>query len=126
MLQEVIAFCLVFLPPDASLTCSNVLAAVNTVKGERLGDIIRVPDTKKVELKNQYKGSSTREYCTELIQYYLHTNPYSSWERLGSHLLYWEEYGALKEVKKRINRLNGMGRIINEYTVTTILIRISY
>ena len=93
-------------PADPSLTVSRILAAVETVKGERLEDVLIIPRRKRVELRKQ--STTDEDYKRGLATYYLHTHPRASWAHIGGELLYYEEEEALERVKKHIVPEQGM------------------
>ena len=74
-------------PPDASpLTPRNVLAALRTVQDEEmLRLVLEVPGNLMMKLRRQ--SASSEEEREGLVNYFLQTHPYASWEWLGGKLL---------------------------------------
>ena len=92
-------------PSDASLTLPKVLAAVRTMDVGILGDVLRVPGTKRDEVEQQ--SASVEERREGLVKYYMDTHPNASWEDLGGKLLQEGEEAALEEVKVHIKPTEG-------------------
>ena len=74
---------------DPSLTCSHVLAALESVKDTTLKRVLDISLAKQEELKRN------REL---LVKWWLETDFRASWEELGGQLLYHGETKALKNV----------------------------
>ena len=88
-------------PSDPSLTSSNVQAALRSVREETLGDVLRVPHSKKKELKEHVQVQSAEgDYVERLIMHYLQSSPRASWEDIAGELLYHRSDTALQEVKQ--------------------------
>ena len=73
------------------MTCSRVLAALESVRDRRLQDVLYLSHTKWEELKGN------REL---IVKWWLETHHRALWEELGGKLLYYEETDeALKNVQ---------------------------
>ena len=113
-------------PSDPSLTCSSVLAALETVNDvtngynayKKLENCLSIEfEAWKMKMRKQY--SSVIEYRKDLVNYWLKYHPNASWKYLAGELLYTECNQALEEVKRNIPRpINGMnilfGVIVNK------------
>ena len=104
------------IPADPSLTVSRIRAAVETVEGWRLEDVLEVPFSKKQELEKQ--STTDEDYKRRLSTYYLHTHPRASWAHIGGELLWREKEEALKGVKEHIVPQQGMAG--SDYTVPVV------
>ena len=104
------------IPADHSLTVSRILAAVETVEGQRLEDVLEVPDPKSEELRKQ--STTDEDYKHGLATYYIHIHPRASWAHIGGVLLWWEEEEALKRVKEHIVPQQGIAG--SDYTVPVV------
>ncbi len=69
------------LPAD-SITTSSMLAVLGT---DDLDRILLTREVKKIELRKLHPDDS--DYRTAVIEYYLQTSPYASWEHLGDRYL---------------------------------------
>ena len=96
-------------PPDASLTPRNVLAALSTVQDVEMWLVLEVPENIVMKLRQQ---SGSNEVEREgLVNYFLQTHPYASWEWLGGKLLYWQHHeNAVQHVKSHIKPDEGTVR----------------
>ena len=98
-------------PPDSSLTCQSVLAALQTVEDRKddsdhiykysLESVLNIPLSKK--RKFGMESVSVDQYREKLVQYYIMTNP-ASWDRLAGELLCMNDNKALEKVKNNIIR----------------------
>ena len=88
--------------PDPSLTSRNVLRAV---QGNM--HVFEAPLQVKMKLQQNMEG---------LVNYFLQTHPYASWEWLGGKLLYLEQDKSVQYVKSHIKPDEGMyvGTSINK------------
>ena len=98
-------------PPDASLTCQSVSAALQTVKDSydiggiyvnSLENILNIPFSKEREIRVESTGVD--QYREKIVHYYIKTNPNASWDGLAGRLLYSEKNQALENVKRNIIR----------------------
>ena len=97
---------IVSFPTDHSLTCSRVLAALQSVEeSDRVGGMLDVWSHRREELKG--KSASDSQYRESLVKYWLETHPFASWEHLGGVLLRNEETAALQDVKRGIKPERG-------------------
>ena len=88
-------------PPDASLTPTNVLAALRTVQDKKLRIVLGVPENLVMKLRQQ--SASCEEEREGLVNHFLQTHPYASWEWLGGKLLYRQHHeNAVQHVKSHI------------------------
>jgi hypothetical protein len=84
----------------------NVLATLRTLEVWRLGSVLKVPTTKREELKGLSK--SDEEWRKRMVQYFLLTHPQAGWVWLGGGLLWHNEYAAVEEVMVDIEPDEGM------------------
>ena len=77
----------VCIPTDPSLTCSSLLAAVETMT--LAYDVLGVPYATRKELHQCYPEKS--DYKEACVSWYLKISPYASWEHVGGRLLLLEE-----------------------------------
>ena len=94
-------------PPDPSLTCSRVLATLDSVKDFMNGsndfeNCLGTPDKIDEEMRRQ--SSSAIIYRKKLVKYWLKYHPNASWEYLAGELLEENHKQALDKVKKNIFR----------------------
>ena len=91
-------------PPDPSLTCSRVLAALDSVKDgmDGIEYCLQIPE--KIEEEMREQSSSAIIYRKKLVKYWLKYHPNASWEGLAGLLLEWNQKQALDKVKKNIFR----------------------
>ena len=79
-------------PPDPSLTCQSVSAALQTVEdgydidgtiiyGDSLEGILNIPFSKKREIREESTGA--HQYREKIVHYYIKTNPNASWDGTG-------------------------------------------
>ena len=95
------------IPTDPSLTCSSLLAAVQSVSAQDLAQyILYVSDYKKRKLLHDF--SDDDDYKEACVLWYLQTHPHASWEHLGGRLLWWGENEALQKVKGHITPKPGV------------------
>ena len=96
-------------PPDPSLTCSRVLATLDSVKDNNnmngSDDLEKCLNTlAKIEEEMRRQSSSAIIYRKKLVKYWLKYHPNASWEGLAGELLYWKHKIALDKVKRNIFR----------------------
>ena len=97
-------------PPDHSLTCSRVLAALDSVKDKTdddeddkiLENCLQIQNKIRKEMRRQ--SSSAIIYRKKLVKYWLKYHPNASWEGLAGKLLDLNQKQALDEVKKNLFR----------------------
>ena len=92
-------------PPDPSLTCSRVWAALDNVKdgmdgSENLEYCLNIPLDIGDEMRRQ--SSSAIIYRKKLVKYWLKYHPNASWEYLAGRLLRRNQKQALDKVKRNI------------------------
>lgn len=103
-----------FHPADSSLTCSSVLAALDSVDIDFLKAVLDLPDAVMTEIKENYqKESDIRE---QLVNYYLNTHYLCSWQFIGTRLLLTEQNTALQNIrdtsrKTKVNSLLALSPI---------------
>ena len=111
-------------PPDPSLTCQSVSAALQTVEdgydddNYSLEDILDIPPSKKREIREESTGVD--QYREKIVHYYIKTNPNASWDGLAGRLLYYEKNEALENVKRNIIRTKR-----GTYLISVIMNRLS-
>lgn len=94
------------LPTDPSLTCSSVLAAVETVESWMLAEyVLEIQLYKRQDLEHRHPNDD--DYRRGCVQYYLDTSPCASWEHIAGHLLFWEEGTALDKLKRHLQPKQG-------------------
>ena len=119
---------MLFSPPDPSLTCQSVSAALQTVKdyydddrdiiyANSLEGILNIPLSKKREIREESTGVD--QYRERLTQHYIRIYPNASWDGLAGRLLYSKNQ-ALKDVKKNIIRTKR-----GTYLISVIMNRLS-
>ena len=94
-------------PPDPTLTCSRVLATLDSVEDGMNGsdDLEKCLNTPvKIEEEMREQSSSAIIYRKKLVKYWLKYHPNASWEGLAGLLLEWNQKQALDKVKKNIFR----------------------
>ena len=96
-------------PPDPTLTCSRVLATLDSVKdnnnmngSDDLEKCLNTPYEIIEEMREQ--SSSAIIYRKKLVKYWLKYHPNASWEGLAGRLLLLYHNQALDKVKKNIFR----------------------
>ena len=94
-------------PPDPSLTCSRVLATLDSVKDYMSGsnDLEKCLGTPlKFDKEMRRQTSSAIIYRKKLVKYWLKYHPNPSWEYLAGKLLRYNQKQALDKVKRNIFR----------------------
>ena len=111
-------------PPDPSLTCQSVSAALQTVEdgydsyyNNRFEDILSIPLSKKMEIREESIGAD--QYREKIVHYYIKTNPNASWNGLAGGLLFRKNQ-ALENVKRNIIRTKR-----GTYLISVIMNRLS-
>ena len=90
-------------PPDPSLTCSRVLATLDSVNGsDYLENCLQIPQKIREEMRRQ--SSSAIINRKKLVKYWLTYHPNASWEYLAGKLLFRTRNQAVEKVKKNIFR----------------------
>ena len=96
-------------PPDPSLTCQSVSAALQTVEdcydsyyNKSLEGILNIPLSKEMEIRTESTGA--HQYREKIVHYYIKTNPNASWNGLAGRLLFSKNNQALENVKRNIIR----------------------
>ena len=94
-------------PPDPTLTCSRVLATLDSVKDDMDGYgyleyCLQIPAKIREEMREQ--SSSANIYRKKLVKYWLKYHPNASWEYLAGRLLRRNQKQALDKVKRNIFR----------------------
>ena len=112
-------------PPDPSLTCQSVSAALQTVKDgydsggiNLLEYILDIPHSKRREIREESTGA--HQYREKIVHYYIKTNPNASWDGLAGKLLCDEKNEALENVKRNIIRTKR-----GTYLISVIVNRLS-
>ena len=112
-------------PPDPSLTCQSVSAALQTVEdgydsdyNNSLEGILDIPHSKESEIREESTGA--HQYREKIVKYYISTNPNASWDGLAGRLLYYEKNEALENVKRNIIRTKR-----GTYLISVIMNRLS-
>ena len=93
--------------PDPSLTCSRVLAALDSVEDNMNGSddlecCLQMPVKIREEIRKQ--SSSVIKYRKKIVRYWLKYRPNASWEYLVGILLLLNQKQALEKVKRNIIR----------------------
>ena len=93
--------------PDPSLTCSRVLAALDSVEDGMDGSddfeyCLNTPV--KIDKKMREQSSSAIIYRKKLVKYWLKYHPNASWKSLAGELLLRSHSQAFEKVKKNIFR----------------------
>ena len=116
-------------PPDPSITCQSVSAALQTVEdrydidgtiiyGDSLEGILDIPFSKKREIRAESTGVD--QYREKIVHYYIKTNPNASWDGLAGRLLFRKKNQALENVKRNIIRTKR-----GTYLISVIMNRLS-
>ena len=73
---------------------------------EEFDRVVVVPSNKKDQFRQQ--SSSSEEYRTLLINYWIKTDCVATWEWVAGDSFYYEKEKALEEVNKHFQRKSGM------------------
>ena len=105
------------IPPDLTLTPSNMSAVLHTVQDlERLGDyVLDLPHPVYHSIESSISFSHDDQRREALINHYLLYHPLATWAHLAGRLYWWEEHTALQEVRQYITQQTGVWKIINMY-----------
>ena len=91
---------------DSSLTHLNVTTVLNTVSVEQMELCLRVPPNVRRKIKEQ--SHSEEERRNQLVNWWLMTSPYASWQWLSGWIHYIEEKSALSAAKRYVQRAPGV------------------
>ena len=97
------------IPPDLTLTPSNMSAVLHTVQElKRLGYVVLdLPFSVYWSIKSRISFSHDDQRREALINHYLLYYPLASWAHLAGMLYYMEEHTALQEVRQYITQQTG-------------------
>ena len=116
---------MLFSPPDPSLTCQSVSAALQTVEdgydsdyNKSLEIILNIPRSKEMEIREESTGA--HQYREKIVHYYIKTYPNASWNELAGRLLFRKNNQALENVKRNIIRTKR-----GTYLISVIMNRLS-
>ena len=100
------------MPPDISLTQEIVLAVVDSVEVQTLGNCLSIPLRVKENILSVIHYDSM-EQKSRLIHYWVNFSPFASWNWLAGRLYYWDERTALEASLRYVQKISG---IYNMYT----------
>ena len=95
-----------FFLTDSSLTHLDVTSVLNTVVVDGMEYCLRVPPNMRNTIKEQ--SLSDEERRDQLVDYWLRTSPYASWQWLSGWIHRYEEKSALSDIKRYVQRAPGM------------------
>ena len=97
---------------DSTFTHHNVTAILEAVEVDwmRLCTYLFVPSDKVLQINHLYL--TPEESLKAVIDYYLTTSPYASWEVLASILYYREETRALEAMQEYLHRSAGLSTML--------------
>ena len=90
---------------------SNVTIVLNTMSVEHIEWCLRVPQSVKSKIGEQSHSEEGRR--NQLVNYWLRTSPYASWQWLSGWIYYYEEKSALSAVKTYVQRAPGVGHMMS-------------
>ena len=106
-----------YFPPytDPSLTHLNVSTALNSVRVEQMESCFWIPGDLKRKIADQ--SESVEETRNRLVDWWLKTSPYVSWQWLSGWSHCWELESAISAAKKYIQRAPGEHRVITWHII---------
>jgi hypothetical protein len=90
---------------EPTLTSDNISKVVTTVGEDKLGYVLSVPLSKRVEFRRQ--SSTTADYRQRLIDYFIKYSPWAGWSDLASRLYYHEQPAAVEAARAFITQTPG-------------------
>ena len=90
---------------DSSLTHLNVSTVLNSVSVEMMGYCLRIPLSLRDKIADQ--SESEEERRNRLVDWWLKTSPYASWQWLSGWSHYWEQESVVSAAKRYVQRAPG-------------------
>lgn len=78
---------------------------------EKVEDCLFIPGSVCAKIRDQCNSEDERR--TQLVNYWLKTSPYSSWQWLSGEIHYLQEHSAQSAVKRFVQRVPGMSHMIS-------------
>ena len=98
---------------DPSLTHLNVSTVLNSVSVKSMELCLWIPDNLRSKIAAQ--SESEEERRNRLLDWWLKTSPYVSWQWLSGWSCYWELESAVLTAKRYIQRVPGEHSVITLY-----------
>ena len=87
------------------MTSDNISKVVTTLGEDQLGGVLRVPDSKGMEFRQQ--SSTTADYRQRLIDYFINCSPWVNWNDLASELYHHDQPAAVEAARAFVTQTPG-------------------
>lgn len=87
------------------MTSDNISKVVATLEGDKLGDVLNVPLSKRKEFQQQ--SSTTADYRQRLMDYFIKYSPWASWSDLASRLYAYGTPSSVEAARAFITQTPG-------------------
>ena len=90
----------------AGLTVDNVRKALREIHWYKIGEILRIPNSKLREIEGEYPSDEEREVA--VIRYWILRDPFASWRRIIDRLTDWGKHYHCIGIRHYSEELTGM------------------